>query len=135
MLISKRLLAPLVLKVDFTESFWDISVGQARGWLLGAVATDLLVQYFAGMPSILTILASCLTLGIFWSFPARLSGAVGGLYISQALGSLVVVTALAMTGYPLAADLGALLWGAWCMFALVRLILGYIRTPKSQLEP
>lgn len=132
--ISKRLLEPLFIKVDFTESFWDISPRQARVWLLAAVVTDLLVQSFAGLPSLFTILASCLTLGIFWSVPARLSGAVGGLYISQALGSLVVVTAVAMTGHQVAVDISALLWWAWCMFALVQLILGYIRTPKSQLE-
>lgn len=131
MTITKRLIEPLFIKVDFTDSFWDISTNQARVWLVAAVVTDLLVQSLAGSPNLLTIIASFLTLAIFWAIPARLSGAVGGLYIGQALGSLVVVTATAMTGYPMAVDVVALLWWAWCMFALVQLILGYIRTPNK----
>lgn len=128
----KRLLEPLFIKVDFTERYWDISPAQARAWLIGAIVADLSVQALVGLPNLLTVLASMLTAVIFWTVPARLSGAVGGLYISQALGSLVVVSIVAMSEVKLVVELAAILWWAWCMFAFVKLILGYIRTPKSQ---
>ncbi|KVP39509.1 hypothetical protein [Burkholderia ubonensis] len=126
----KRVVAPLVLKVDFTDPYWNISTVQARCWLGAAVAADLLVQWVAGLPNVLTVLASFLTLVIFWALPARLSGAVGGLYIGQALASLPVVTAAAMVSRNVA-EIAGIGWSGWCMFALVRLILGYIRTPKA----
>ncbi|KVP75545.1 hypothetical protein WJ96_07515 [Burkholderia ubonensis] len=126
----KRIAAPLVLKVDFTDPYWNISAGQARCWLGGAVAADLLVQWVAGLPNVLTVLASLLTLAIFWAIPARLSGAVGGLYIGQALVSLPVVTAAAMMSGNVA-EIAGIAWSGLCLFALVRLILGYIRTPKA----
>ncbi len=128
----KRLIEPLFIKVDFTDRYWDISPAQARAWLIGAIVSDLSVQALVGLPNLLTVLASLLTAVIFWQVPARLSGAVGGLYIAQAVGSLVVVSLVAMSESKLAVGLAARLWAAWCMFALVKLILGYIRTPKSQ---
>jgi len=127
----KRLIEPLFLKVNFTDPYWSVTSTQARCWLGGAVAADLLAQYLVGMPNPMTILASLLTLIIFWAIPPRLSGAVGGLYTSQALVSMLVVTAASMAGNMAVVDVAAMLWSAWCMFALVRLILGYIRTPKA----
>lgn len=131
----KRLYEPLILRVDFTEPYWVLSSSAARGWLLAAVAADLVAQYTAGTPGPLTVLASFLTLLIFWTVPARLSGAVGGLYVAQALGSLVVVTSVAaVTERSFDVEAAALIWWGWCTFALIRLMLAYIRTPKSKLD-
>lgn len=127
----KRLVEPLALRVSFTDPYWDISRSHARWWLGGAVAADLLVQLLVGMPSLLTVLGSFLTPIIFWALPARLSGAVGGLYTSQALGSLLVVTSVSLLGSKGLVDVASVLWSGWGMFALVRLILSYIRTPKA----
>lgn len=127
----KRLLEPHAIKVDFTDQYWNISAAQARWWLSAAVAADLLVQALAGKPSLFTVLASLLTLAIFWAIPARLSGAVGGLYVTQALVSLLIVTVTATLGSKMLVDIAALMWSGWSMFALVRLILAYIRTPKA----
>ncbi|KWA83821.1 hypothetical protein WL29_20875 [Burkholderia ubonensis] len=126
----KNVVAPLILKVDFTDPYWNVSAVQARCWLGGAVAADLLVQWIAGLPNLYTVLASLLTIAIFWALPRRLAGAVGGLYVAQALVSLPVVTAAGMVSRN-AAEIAGVAWSAWCMFALVRLILGYIRTPKA----
>lgn len=126
----KRVVAPLFLKVDFTEPYWNVSTVQARCWLGGAVAADLLVQWIAGLPNVYTVLASLLTVAIFWALPRRLAGAVGGLYIAQAVVSLPVVTTASLVSRE-AAEIAGVAWSAWCMFALVRLILGYIRTPKA----
>lgn len=129
----KRVIAPLSLSVDFRDAYWSISRSASRWWLAGAVAADLAVQCLAGTPSLMTILSSLLTLVIFWTVPARLAGAVGGLYIGQAVISVAVVTAAAMTGSRLVTSVASFTWWAWCMFALVKLVMNYIRTPKVQM--
>lgn len=130
--LAHRLLDPLLLRVDFTHTSWAQSPLTARAWLAGAVVADLSVQFVAGQPSWWTVLFSLLTLACFWLVPARLTGAVGALYIMQALGSLAVVILLAsFTDNLTLINVGALLWWAWCVFALVKLILAYLRTPKA----
>ncbi len=132
--LFKRLTEPLLLRVDFTHPCWAASAWQARAWLAGAVAADLSAQTLVGNPTWMTVLASLVTPLVFWTAPARLSGAVGGLYIVQALGSVGVVTAVALGGTFATAEVAALAWWGWCMFALVKLILAYIRTPKALLS-
>lgn len=127
----KRLVQPLLLKVEFRDSYWDISRAQARCWIGGAMAADFLAQWSVGKPSVLTILASLLTIAVFWAAPARLAGAVGGLYITQALVSIAVVTAAATSGSSLVVAGAAYLWSGWCLLALVQVVLRYIRTPKA----
>lgn len=127
----KRFWQPLVLKVDFTDPYWTVTRGQARGWIGGAIAADLLAQWLVGRPTWMTILASLLTLAMFWSAPARLAGAVGGLYITQALVSILVVTAAATSGLSVVVACAAYLWSGWCLLALIHLALRYLRTPKG----
>lgn len=129
--LIKRFLDPLTLRVDFTDPYWKATPGQARGWLVGAVAADMLVQYLIGQPSLFTILASTLTILVFWALPARLSGAVGGLYIAQAACSWLIVTVVSMYGSRGVVDTATLVWSGWCLFALLRLLLCYMRTPKA----
>ena len=130
--LAHRLLDPLLLRVDFTHTSWAQSPWTARAWLAGAVVADLAVQFVAGQPTWWTVLLSLLTLACFWYAPPRLTGAIGALYIMQALGSLVVVLILAaFTEDNAVLNVGALIWWAWCVFALVKLILAYIRTPKA----
>lgn len=125
-----RIIAPVLLNVDFRDRYWDVTPCRARCLLVLAVVADLFVQWLVGSPDIYTVLASVLTPAIFWAVPVRLAGAVGWLYIAQALLSLVVVTAAAMVSRN-AAEVAGIVWSAWCMFALVRLILSYLRTPKA----
>jgi hypothetical protein len=129
--ILKRLVQPLTLKVCFKEAYWDITRTQARCWIGGALAADFLAQWLVGKPSAITILGSLLTLAMFWAVPARLAGAVGGLYITQALVSIGVVSVAAHSGSQFVVGAAAYLWSAWCMAALVVLVLRYIRTPKA----
>lgn len=133
--LARRLLDPLLLRVDFTQTSWALTPWAARAWLAGAVVADLAVQFVAGEPTWWTVLFSLLTLVCFWYVPPRLTGAVGALYIMQALGSLAVVLLLAAFTDELAIiNVGVLLWWAWCVFALVKLILAYLRTPKAQMK-
>ena len=127
----KRLIQPLTLKVCFKDGYWDISRTAARLWIGGALAADLLAQWLVGAPTVTSILASSLTLALFWAVPARLAGAAGGLYISQALVSILVVTAAATSGRRVVVGAAAYLWSAWCIAALVVMVLRYIRTPKA----
>lgn len=125
---------PLLLRVDFTRTCWARTPWGARAWLAGAVGSDLIVQLLVGKPNALTALISLLTFVCFWYAPPRLTGAIGSLYIMQALGSLAVVLLLASFTEDLAIiNVGALLWWAWCVVALVRLLLTYLRTPKALL--
>ena len=127
----KRLFQPLLLRVCFKHPYWDIGRAQARCWIVGALVTDLLAQWLVGVPSVTSILASLLTVALFWAAPARLAGAVGGLYVTQALVSVLVVTVAATSGSRLVVGAAAYLWSAWCMAALIVLVLRYIRTPKA----
>lgn len=131
--LFKRIFEPLTLRTDFRDMYWGISPSQARLWLAGAVTTDLAVQFVAGAPTMMTIVSSLLTLLLFWFVPSRLAGAIGGLYIGQAIGSLVVVTAASLTGVRMLAEVAGFVWWGWCMFALVKLVLAYIRTPKAEM--
>lgn len=127
----KRLTQPLLLKVEFRDAYWNISRTHARCWIAGAMAADLLAQWLVGKPNPLTILASLLTIAIFWAVPARLAGAVGGLYIMQALVSIAVVTLAATSASSIVVAGAAYLWSGWCLLALVLVVLRYIRTPKA----
>lgn len=126
----KRLFQPLTLKVCFKDGYWDIGRVQARCWVGGALAADLLAQGLVGKPSMATILASILTMALFWAVPPRLAGAAAGLYITQALVSIAVVMLAAASGSSRVVGAAAYLWSAWCLAALVILVLRYIRTPK-----
>lgn len=95
------------------------------------MAADLLAQWLVGMPTPMSLLASLLTIAIFWAVPPRLAGAVAGLYITQALVSIAVVTAAATSGSALVVSVAAYLWSGWCLLALVQVVLRYIRTPKA----
>ena len=131
--LIKRFVDPLTLRVDFTDPLWKVSPSQARSWLLGAVAADLLVQFVVGQPSLFTVLASSLTILVFWAMPARLSGAVGCLYIAQALCSWGIVSAVSMLGNRGVVETATLMWSGWCLFALLKLLLSYLRTPKASM--
>jgi hypothetical protein len=131
--LFKRFIEPLTLRVDFKDPFWAVSPTQARLWLAGAVATDLAVQFVAGAPTLMTIASSVLTLLLFWFVPARLAGAIGGLYIGQAIGSLVVVTAASLSGVRMLVEVAGFAWWGWCLFAMAKMVLGYIRTPKAEM--
>lgn len=127
----KRLTQPLLLKVDFRDSYWNISRAHARCWVGAAMAADLLAQGLVGRPNLLTILASMLTIAVLWAVPARLAGAVAGLYVTQALVSIVAVAAAATSGSALVVSGAAYLWSGWCLLALVQVVLLYLRTPKA----
>jgi hypothetical protein len=130
--LFKRLIEPLGLNVDFTDPYWNISRAAACGWLGAAMAADLLAQWLVGRPTWWTLGASAMTIALFWALPPRLAGAVGGLYIGQALVSILVAYAAATAGSAVLVATAAYLWSAWCLFALVRLGLNYLRTPKAR---
>lgn len=127
----KRLLEPLTLKVCFKDQYWNISRTAARSWIAGAIGADLLAQALVGTPTLFSILGSLLTLIMFWAVPPRLAGAAGGLYLSQALASILVVSVAATSGSKLVVACAAYAWSTWCLVALVVLVLRYIRTPKA----
>jgi len=131
--LLKRFIEPLTLRVDFRNPFWYVTPLQARLWVAGAVAADLAVQFVAGAPTLMTVVSSFLTLLLFWFVPARLAGAIGGLYIGQAIGSLVVVTAASLSGVRLLPEVVGFAWWGWCMFSLAKMVLVYIRTPKAEM--
>ena len=127
----KRLVQPLTLKVCFKDQYWNISRAHARSWVVGAFGADMLAQWLVGAPTIYSILASLLTIVLFWAAPVRLAGAAGGLYVAQALASILVVSVTAASGSKLLVSTAAYAWSTWCMVALVVLVLRYIRTPKA----
>lgn len=128
--IRKILLEPPQLKVNFQDPIWR--VGKNSTWLLvgGAIAADLMAQFLVGNPGIFTIVLSLMTVGLGF-LPERLAAALAGLYISQSLGSLLLVTALVLVGLPKpAVELLGSFWQLWCFVAMVSLLLRYIRTPR-----
>jgi hypothetical protein len=127
----KRLIEPLTLKVCFKDQYWNISRTAARCWIAGAIGADLLAQALVGAPTLFSILGSLLTLLMFWAVPPRLAGAAGGLYLGQALTSILVVSVAAASGSKLVVAGAAYAWSTWCLVALVVLVLRYIRTPKA----
>lgn len=127
----KRLFEPLTLRVCFKDPYWNISPTSARCWIVGAIGADLLAQALVGAPTLFSVLASLLTILVFWAVPRRLAGAAGGLYIAQALVSILVVSLAATSGSKLLVAGAAYAWSTWCLVALVVLVLRYIRTPKA----
>lgn len=133
--LVRRFFDPLLLRADFTQTCWARTHWEAGAWLAGAVGSDLMVQLLVGQPNVWTVLISLLTLVCFWYAPPRLIGAIGALYITQAVGSLIVVSLVStITDAQAIITASALLWGVWCLFALVKLILVYTRTPKASLK-
>lgn len=130
-LMLKRLIQPVLLQVDFKDSFWNISAQSARFWILAAMVSDLLAQWLVGIPTVWSILASTMTLAVLWYVPARLAGAIGGLYVTQALTSILIVSLVALCGVKWVVAMAAYVWSAWCLFALIQVVLLYLRTPKA----
>lgn len=129
----KRLYQPLMLRVDFLDPYWSISKAGSTSWLAAAVVSDQVAQYLVGKPDVLSFIASLCTLFLIFVLPPRLAGAVGGLLVSQALISILVVLAASVTGIPAVATIAPLAWSAWCLVALIKLVTGYIQTPKRLL--
>lgn len=128
--IRKILIEPPQLKVNFQDPTW--SVGKNSAWRLVccAIAADLLAQFLVGDPGIFTIMLSLLTVGLGF-LPERLAAALAGLYISQSLGSVLLITALVFAGLPKpAVELLGAFWQLWCFVAMASLLLRYIRTPR-----
>lgn len=128
--IRKILLEPPQLKVNFQDLTWR--VGKNSAWrLVGcAIAADLLAQFLVGNPGIFTIMLSLMTVGLGF-LPERLAAALAGLYISQSLGSVLLITALVFAGLPKpAVELLGSAWQLWCFVAMASLLLRYIRTPR-----
>lgn len=128
--IRKILLEPLMLKVNFQDPTWNTS--RQTVWLLigAAIAADLVAQFLVGDPSVFTVALSLLSVFLGF-FPTRVAVALAGLYITQSIGSILVVTGLVLLGLPKpAVVLLASFWQLWCFVAMARLILRYIRTPR-----
>lgn len=123
------LLQPLTLRVNFRDMIWDANPQVIMFALLAAVGTDLLANYVLGMLSLWKIVFSLATL-LYYSLPRRLAYAIACLYISQAVISFVVVVCLASLHLTLVATILSYGFSVWCTFALVKLVLLYIRTPK-----
>jgi len=123
--------APLLLRVEFRDAHWSISRAGAWGWVVAAVASDLLVQQVFGAPTWLTRLASLVTLLIGF-LPPRLVHALAGLYVAQAAVSALLTWLMTAAGTPAGVTLfaGGML-ALWCWAAMVLLVLRYIRTPKA----
>lgn len=128
--IRKILLEPPMLKVNFQDPTWSVERKTVWAWLGTAIVADLCAQYLVGDPSAFTVILSLLTLCLSF-LPVRLSLALAGLYITQSVGSILVVTGLVMLGLPKpAVVLLASFWQLWCFVAMASLLLRYIRTPR-----
>lgn len=128
--IRKILLEPPMLQVNFQDPTW--AARRETVWaLIGvAIASDLVAQFLVGDPSFFTVALSLLSIGLGF-LPARLALAFAGLYISQSLGSIVMITGLVLLGLPKAAVvLLASFWQLWCFVAMASLFLRYVRTPR-----
>lgn len=129
----KRLIEPLILRVNFEEAYWEANKLEAGAWILIAIASDLIVQWLFGRQMLVSVVTAAVTAAVLWFRPPRLAAAIAGMYTTQALISVLVVKAAEFVGGWYAAELAGMLWMAWCMFAILRLILVYIRTPKHKM--
>ncbi|MBU9200439.1 hypothetical protein KTD31_03600 [Burkholderia multivorans] len=129
----KRLTHPLILRVNFEEAYWEANKLEAGTWILIAIASDLLVQWLFGRQLLVSMVTAVVTAIILWFRPPRLAAAIAGMYTTQALISVLVVKAAGFVGGWYVAELAGTVWMGWCMFAILKLILTYIRTPKHKM--
>lgn len=127
------LFQPLMLTVDFRSNRWDVSRPLVVGWIVLAVLADFGAQWAVGPVDYLRVAGSFLTF-LLLMLPLRLAVAAAGLYVSQALISLLLWSAVqnATAGLGWLGYVVTYGWQGWSLLALGFLFLTYVRTPRNE---
>lgn len=131
----KRLVAPVVVSTDFTDPYWNVSARVLLGWIGLVMAADLAAQWAGGVLGWWSWAMAVLTALMLASLPTRLSGALAGLSVTQALVSYGLLRlALACGLGERATEMLLWAWQGWCFVAFALLVLRYIRTPRAAMR-
>lgn len=135
MKIFKRFIDPITFRVNFRDSYWHISRLGACMWLSAAIVAGVLAQALVGYLNPLTVLLTLVMPVILMiQAPPRLGGAIAGMLIVQAFGSVGVIYGLAYLGQPyIVREAGGMIWSLLCGAAYLAMLLRYVRTPRKEM--
>lgn len=130
----KQLSFPLLLRVDYRSGLWSATGGKAQFWLLASTGLHLAVLYLFGQLQVMEVVLAVAFPAMFWRLPSPLVFSAAALNGSLTIASAGVVVLLLMIGLsPSAIEVAAYLVQFWGALALVKLVLNYIRTAKSDI--
>lgn len=129
-----QLTYPLLFRVDYKSVLWSADKDKAEFWLIASAGITIGILFILGQLSALEFMLAILFPAVFWKMPPTLSFSVAALNVSLAFASFFVIVSLLLLGAStFLVQTGAYLVQLWGGLALISMVLGYIRTAKSEM--